>query len=215
MPKIVDHQARREEISEVAAKLIAAGGLDAATFREVARSSGYSKGVIEHYFDNKDALIGGALDWANHCYVQRVAESTEELAGLAALRSRMVAILPLSKRIRDEWKVRMVFWSEAAISTSMRSGQAARFDMAVRMYSADLERAAALGEIDPPDDVEALAQRLFMSIVGACTLSLYNATRWGEEFLMTEVDHLLASIGEQVPSTLPQQEQHNGSWTGR
>ena len=198
----------------MAAKLIATGGLQAATFREVARSSGYSKGVIEHYFENKDALIGGALDWANHCFVQRVAQSTEGLAGLAALRSRMVAILPISRRIRDEWKVRMVFWSAAAISPAMRSPQAARFDLAVRMYSADLERAVDLGEIDPCDSIEALAQRLFMAVVGACTLSLYNASRWGEDFLMAEVDHLLASLTSSEQSNIDHKEQRNGSWTG-
>ncbi len=218
MPKIVDHAARRREIAEVVARLIAGGGLEAATFRQVAHSSGYSKGVIEHYFDNKEALIGGALDWVNHCYLQRVATSTRELAGLAALRSRMEAILPLNRRVRDEWKVRMVFWSEAAITPSLRAGQAARFDLAVRMYRADLERAVALGEMAAPDDLDALAQRLFMAIIGACTLSLYNASRWNGQFLRAEVDHLLVPLAQTTKPTTKQtttsEDNHYGSWTG-
>ncbi|MFK7977705.1 MAG: TetR/AcrR family transcriptional regulator [Halioglobus sp.] len=196
MPKIVDHELRRKEISEIAAKLIAAGGLEAATFREVARSSGYSKGVIEHYFENKDALIGGALDWANYNYVRRVADSTKNLSGLAALRRRMEAILPLNKKVRDEWKVRMVFWSEAAINNSMRVGQAKRFELAVQMYGADLDRAAALGEIPSDSNSAELAERLFMGIIGACTLSLYNATRYGEAFLLTEIERLIGTLSE-------------------
>lgn len=201
MPKIVDHEARRKEISEVAAKLIASGGLEAATFREVARSSGYSKGVIEHYFDNKDALIGGALDWANYNYVQRVSASTKNLAGLAALRKRMEAILPLNKTVRDEWKVRMVFWSEAAINSGMRSGQAKRFELAVQMYGADLDHAAALGEIPPNSNSAELAERLFMGVIGACTFSLYNASRYGETFLLAEIEHLIAALSEPARRT--------------
>lgn len=196
MPKIVDHDARRREISAIAAKLIAAGGLEAATFREVAVSSGYSKGVIEHYFGNKDALIGAALDWANHNYVQRVAASTKNLSGLQALRNRMEAILPLNKKVRDEWKVRMVFWSEAAINTTMRTGQSKRFELAVQMYRADLERAAALGEIPRQSNCEAQAERLFMGVIGACTLSLYNGSRYGETFLLAEIEHLLSKVAE-------------------
>lgn len=194
MPKIVDHEARRKEISAVAARMIAAGGLEAATFREVARSSGYSKGVIEHYFTNKDALIGAALDWANFNYVQRVAASTKNLSGLPALRKRMEAILPLNKKVRDEWKVRMVFWSEAAISSELRAGQAKRFELAVQMYRADLERAAAQGEIPAHSNCEELARRLFMGVIGACTLSLYNASRYGAHFLQGEIDHLLSGL---------------------
>lgn len=194
MPKIVDHTARREEIAEVTAQLIAAGGLEAATFREVARSSGYSKGVIEHYFENKEELIGGALDWANHCYVKRVAESTQGLSGIAALRNRMEAILPLNKKTRDEWKVRMVFWSAAAISPALRAGQAQRFELAVRMYAADIERAMEEGELPKRDDSEALARRLFTATIGVCTYSLYNASRHGEDFLRAETEHLLQSL---------------------
>lgn len=196
MPKIVDHDARRSELCEVAAGLIARGGLEAATFREVARGSGFSKGVIEHYFDNKDALIGGALDWANHCYVQRVMQSTQNLRGIEALRKRTEAILPLNKKIRDEWKVRMVYWSKAAINSEMRTAQARRFEMAVQMYAADIERAVALGEIPRRSDAQVLAHRLFMGVIGICTLSLYNASRYGETFLRAEVEQLLSELCE-------------------
>jgi len=80
MPKIVDPIARRNEISAIAAKLIAQGGLEAATIREIAHSSGYSKGVIEHYFENKEEIISGALAWANACFQQRVAKLTDGLS---------------------------------------------------------------------------------------------------------------------------------------
>ena len=57
MPKIVDHEARRSAISTAAAGLIAARGMEAATIREIARVSGYSKGVVEHYFVDKEEAV--------------------------------------------------------------------------------------------------------------------------------------------------------------
>lgn len=65
MPKIVDHEARCRDICAAAARVIAQGGLEAATIRDIAAASGYSKGVVGHYFDGKAELISGALDWSN------------------------------------------------------------------------------------------------------------------------------------------------------
>ena len=79
MPKIVDQQARRAELSSIAAGLIAVGGLEAATIREIARASGFSKGVVEHYFDDKQELISAALAHTNFCFEERVRELTEGL----------------------------------------------------------------------------------------------------------------------------------------
>ena len=65
MPKIVDHEARRREISAAAAALIAKGGLEAVTFREIAQASGYSKGVVEHYFENVESYYVKNIDLPN------------------------------------------------------------------------------------------------------------------------------------------------------
>lgn len=50
MPKIVDHDQRRRELAEAAWKVITEVGIDGATTREIARASGYSTGVLAHYF---------------------------------------------------------------------------------------------------------------------------------------------------------------------
>ena len=71
MPKIVDHDQRREFIARVSAEIIAEQGLDQATIREIAQRTGFSKGVIEHYFDDKDHIIDMAIDWINERFVQR------------------------------------------------------------------------------------------------------------------------------------------------
>lgn len=190
MPKVVDHEARRFEISGVAARLIARGGLDAATIREIARESGYSKGVIEHYFVNKDELIDGALAWANSQYEQRVTKATRGLRGMAALRKRIESTIPTTKSMRDEWKIRLVFWSMAAIEPKLRARQQQRFNLAVERFESDLCNAIADSEISPETDTRTEARHLVNLITGISTAALYNHSLYTREFLRQEIDML-------------------------
>jgi len=194
MPKIVDHEARRLEISEVAAGLIASGGLEAATIREIARTSGYSKGVVEHYFEDKEELISGALGWANRCYEQRVEDVTEGLSGLGALRKRIEATLPMDKVTKDEWKVRLVFWSVAAIYPELRKQQALRFEKAVDFYEQDLLSAIAQGELTDRDDTTSQARHLLNTTTGICTAAMHNSALYTRALLRREIDYLVERV---------------------
>ena len=196
MPKIVDHEARREEISEIVAGLIAGGGLEAATIREIARSSGYSKGVVEHYFDDKEALISAALDWVNRRYELRLSGAIDGLAGLPALRKMIEATLPLNERVRDEWRVRLVFWSTAAIDPVLRREQSRRLDLAVERYEEHLRAAAARDEIAKIDDYSAAARHLLNLTTGICTAALHQQQRYTRKFLLEEIDKVIDRVAD-------------------
>ena len=89
MPKIVDHDERREFIARVCAEVIAEHGLEQATLREIAARSGVSKGIVEHYFANKDDVIAAALEWVNQRYLRREQRNTAGKHGLDALAARL------------------------------------------------------------------------------------------------------------------------------
>jgi AcrR family transcriptional regulator len=61
MPKIVDHAKRREEIALVACKVVADHGFEQATVARIARASGYTTGMVAHYYDSKQDIILAAL----------------------------------------------------------------------------------------------------------------------------------------------------------
>lgn len=191
MPKVVDHDARRLEISGVAALLISRGGLEAATIREIAHESGFSKSVIGHYFDSKEELIDGALTWANRQYENRVAKATRGLRGLSAMRRRIDAIVPVTKAMRDEWKVRLVFWSAAAIDPGLRKRQQRRFNLTVDLFENDLLDAVADDGICLHVDSRTEARHLVNSIVGMSTAALHNPSLYTRGFLHTEINVLL------------------------
>jgi AcrR family transcriptional regulator len=194
MPKIVDHAARRAELSGIAAGLIAGGGLEAATIRKIARASGYSKGVVEHYFEDKQELISAALAHTNLCFERRVTELTLGLQGLSALRRRIEATLPMRRELRDEWRVRLVFWSMAAIDPALRRQQAQRFRKAVRFYEQDIVAAIEAGELAEQDDSTDRARHLVNMTTGISIAALHNETLYTRSYLSIEIDYLIDAL---------------------
>jgi AcrR family transcriptional regulator len=197
MPKIVDHAARRTEISAAAVSLIAKGGMDAATIREIAQASGYSKGVVEHYFENKEELISGALASINAHYEYRITHNTAGLDGIDALRKRLQLTLPLNKTIRDEWKVRLVFWSMAAVQNDLRKAQEQRFERAADVFEQDILRAVSIGELQIYRPAAELARHLFTGVAGVSVVALQSRNRFTRRFLLAEIDTMIAQLGHQ------------------
>lgn len=115
MPKIVDHAKRREELAEAMWRVVVRRGLDGATTREVAEEAGYSTGVLQHYFANKNELLVAALRLCHDRVSQRLPEVLRDLTPLAALRAYAYETLPLDHRTREETHLDMSYWSHALV----------------------------------------------------------------------------------------------------
>jgi AcrR family transcriptional regulator len=63
LPKIVDHDARREEILANCFSLFAEQGYAALTMREIAHHLDVSTGTLYHYFDGKLSLFQAMFHW--------------------------------------------------------------------------------------------------------------------------------------------------------
>jgi len=57
MPKRVDHEERRRQITDAVCRITVKGGLASATFREVAAEAGVSVRLVQYYFGTKDQLL--------------------------------------------------------------------------------------------------------------------------------------------------------------
>lgn len=62
MPKIVDHDARRQEYLDAMWRVVDRDGAEAVSTRSVAAEAGYSKSNIRYYFDSQAALMGAAVE---------------------------------------------------------------------------------------------------------------------------------------------------------
>src|SRR3982074_472144 len=95
MPKIVDWDARRDEILAATWRVIARDGIARATIRAIAREADCSRGILAHYFDDKADILGSALVLSHRRVVARMEARAAGLTGLAALRGIMAEAPPL------------------------------------------------------------------------------------------------------------------------
>jgi AcrR family transcriptional regulator len=92
MPKIVDHDQRRDEIALVACRVVADYGFDQATVVRIAREAGYTTGMVAHYFDTKQDIIIAALRLILRRIEERLTRPAgQTTAGSAAAADRSVA----------------------------------------------------------------------------------------------------------------------------
>jgi AcrR family transcriptional regulator len=113
MPKKVDHDARREELVLAAWRVIAANGIDEVTIRDIARESGYSSGVLAHYFKNKDDLLAHALRLSHTRARKRYDAEVEAPKAADALKAILIDNLPMDEQRDLETRIEMSFWARA------------------------------------------------------------------------------------------------------
>jgi len=106
MPKIVDHDKRREEIAKVACMVVAELGFEQATTIKIAEAAGYTTGMIAHYFTSKKEIIQAALHLSLKRVEQRLQVNGESLG---AVLSNM---LPLDAERAREASFWTAYWGK-------------------------------------------------------------------------------------------------------
>ena len=104
MPKIVDHDQRRDEIALVACRVVAEHGFDQATVVRIAREAGYTTGMVAHYFDSKQEIIIAAL----RLILRRIEERLTRSGGG---HPDLLAVLTEALPVDEERYIECVFWT--------------------------------------------------------------------------------------------------------
>lgn len=118
MPKIVDHEKRRDEIALVACRVVAEGGFDQATIVRIAREAGYTTGMVAHYFDTKQDIIIAALRLMLRRIDERLQRNSEsERPDLLALLTEM---LPVDEERYIECAFWIAFWGQVTADKRLK-----------------------------------------------------------------------------------------------
>ncbi len=120
MPKIVDHDERRREIAEVVLAIIARHGVAGVTLNNVAEESGWSRGVLSHYFTNKDHLLEAGLRQGMRTISTNIDEAATDPDARNALRRVLEEVLPLDERRLAFARVYVAFLAEAIVTEHLR-----------------------------------------------------------------------------------------------
>ncbi|MBB4906682.1 TetR/AcrR family transcriptional regulator [Actinophytocola algeriensis] len=153
MPKRVDHDERRRLIAAAVRRIAADRGLEAVSLGEVAAEAGISKGLVQHYFATKDAMLRFATGTLRDHVEQR-------LGTPATLRDTIVALLPLDDASRAEALVANAFLVRALkdeeIAGRFRTGHAQLAEVLTTMVAAAQAAGELAADLDPAREADLL-----------------------------------------------------------
>ncbi len=194
MPKIVDWDARRDEILSATWRVIARDGIARATITAIAREAKCSRGILAHYFDDKADILGSALVMSHRRVVTRMDASVAGRTGLEALRALLLEALPLDPERDLEAQIEISFWSRALGNPSLRRLQHAEFDRFSARLRAHLAEAEKLGELREGADLDLMAHQLLVLIDGLSAERVLYPDRVSPDRQRRLLDELLGSF---------------------
>lgn len=193
MPKIVDHEQRRQEVTTVAADLIASRGRSALTVRNVAERAGCSTKVVSHYFADMADLLHQTYDLAAQRARRRIDAVLEsdptDIVGL------IEAVLPLDDERRNDWRVWFAFWSEALASPVLAREQRNRARTTTQRITTCLQQLRADRAFPRATDIDRAADRLAALIPGIAAEAIFDVERWTPKRQRTVLRDELTALG--------------------
>jgi len=181
MPKDVDHDERREELLEAVWRVVARDGMERATIRAIAKETGWSSGVLAHYFADKDDIIESALRLMYERIAARWDDKLAGLGGLRALHELVLDNLPLDDERELETKFLMNYWSREIRGGNHGPPPTRRSPMLIDLLTALTRDAQDAGEIGPDEAPEDIAERLLGLIDGFSLHTLLDPERLTRE----------------------------------
>ncbi|BCW46277.1 TetR family transcriptional regulator C-terminal domain-containing protein [Arthrobacter sp. StoSoilB5] len=179
MPKIVDAEARRQEVVQAVFRIIASDGLERASLREVADEAGLAVGSVRHYFASSDELltfsfaavidrISGRLESALLAVEDEAPGSPEQHSAVLNLLGQF---LPLDEELAVDACVWMAFRHAARINPVL-AAEAERSHRAVAAIVGRLIVLLSPGEAEVRQSLVTEAERLLATMDGLCMHAL-------------------------------------------
>jgi AcrR family transcriptional regulator len=199
MPKVVDHLERREELLEAVWRVLARDGLHGTTIRSIANETGWSAGVLAHYFTDKEDILVSSLNLSHERIGARWEEKLEGLTGLDALRELVMDNLPLDDERELETKLELILWDRAVASDEIRSAMSHRGspELIERLEELVAEGQAA-GEISTEEPSGEVAERLLGLIDGLSLRHLLQPKRFTRKRLAALMETELSRMTTQT-----------------
>jgi TetR/AcrR family transcriptional regulator, transcriptional repressor of bet genes len=120
MPKIVDHEKRRDEIALVACRVVAEHGFDQATIVRIAREAGYTTGMVAHYYDTKQEIVIAALRLILRRIEERLTRPAAEGESATDLLTLLTEALPVDEHRFMECAFWTAFWGQVSADKKLK-----------------------------------------------------------------------------------------------
>ncbi|UKA65565.1 TetR family transcriptional regulator C-terminal domain-containing protein [Arthrobacter sp. FW306-05-C] len=178
MPKIVDADARRQDVVQAVLRIIAVDGLERASLREVADEAGLAVGSVRHYFQGSEELLAFSFGTV----VDRVVSRLEGLlppvrdaaAGSPEQRGAVLTLLGGVLPLDEETAMDACAWLAFKNAARIRPFLAAEADRSHREVAAIVGGVVAslLPHDEPQENLVVEAERLLATLDGLCMHAL-------------------------------------------
>ena len=166
MPKIVDWEARKDEILQATWRVIARDGLSRTTVRAIAREADCSLGILSHYFDDKMDILASALLLSHRRVRERTEKKVVGLNGMSALRIAMLEALPLDAERQLEARIEVSFWGRILSDARLSELGQLEGNLLASRLRGHLNEARAAGELREDLNLDLATQELLVLIDG-------------------------------------------------
>lgn len=173
MPRVVDIEQRRAELTEATARVIARSGIEAATMREIASEAGWTTGALTHYFTDKHDLLLATFQASLAARRSLRAGRAHESPG-DRLRASLEGALPLDADRRRHWLVTLACCIQATGDEQLATAQRDAY-REFRDHVAGLVRESSIAT---DDDARSVAERLIAIVDGVAMQALFDPDSW-------------------------------------
>ena len=149
-----DREARRRQIIDAVVRITTHGGLQAATFRSIAKEAGVSVRLVQYYFGTKDRLLADTLLSVGEKAAERISAAIEDVGADPSPKEKITTIfeqfLPFDEERREAMLVFIALRTASLTDESLRSSDQAGLDTSlIRTIEDELEKAVAQGNARP------------------------------------------------------------------
>ncbi|MER7986190.1 TetR/AcrR family transcriptional regulator [Streptomyces noursei] len=192
-PAPVDHESRREHVSQAVWRILAAKGFGGLTLRAVAAELAVSTGLVMHYFPTKRALVVHALELLEKDGAERPRRPHPQ-PGLAALRAALLDLLPIGAENTARNRIWVSSWDQALADPGLHADQADRYARIRAAIRPHLAAARTLDELPADTDLDQLAATVVAFVHGLAVQALFDPHRFPAETQTATVDGFLAAL---------------------
>ena len=200
MPKIVDHELRRQELLSATWRVIARTGIIGVTTREIAREAGVSTGVLAHYFADKEELLAAALRLSHQQVYARIQERTQGLLGMDAIRVVMLEALPLDEQRLLEAQIEINFLSLALGNRGLRELQHEEFERFWDLLHYRVCEAQKLGHVWAGADPSDITHELVILVEGLSQEAVLYPSRATAQRQLQTLNSILDRLAAPEPA---------------
>ena len=183
-------------------QVIANEGLEAATFRRIAKAAACTTGLVTHYFRSKEDVLISSLEHVFATGTRRVLPSFE-LPPLEALEATLLDCLPLDAQRILEWRVWLVFWGQALTSERLVEIQREQYSVWHSIIETLLNNAAAAGFLDPQTDVAFATKKTIALVDGLGIRGVFDPTATTQRLIRFAVKEHIEALKTGSPLFRP------------